>query len=68
MSDAHNAQIIENGVPPAAQDKVEDIGFKVSPSFCYNFRDLSRFEVFAGNLAYSTTEDGLKTFFAQFDV
>jgi len=35
MSDAHNAQIIENGVPPTAQDKVEDIGFKVFPFFCY---------------------------------
>lgn len=49
MSDAPAAPAPENGVPPVVQDKVEeDPGFKV----------------FVGNLAYSTTEEGLKTFFA----
>jgi len=48
MSDAHAAPVIENGVPPAMQEKEEAPGFKV----------------FAGNLAYSTTDDGLKAFFA----
>lgn len=48
MSDAQAAQVPENGVPPTAQDKVEETqGFKV----------------FVGNLAYSTTDDGLKAFF-----
>jgi len=48
MSDAPAAQVTENGVPPATQGKTEAPGFKV----------------FAGNLAYSTTDEGLKTFFA----
>ena len=49
MSDAPAAPAIETGVPPVVQDNVEeDPGFKV----------------FVGNLAYSTTEEGLKTFFA----
>ncbi|KAK7061591.1 hypothetical protein R3P38DRAFT_2830328 [Favolaschia claudopus] len=48
MSDAPAAPVTENGVPPVTQDKVEVPGFKV----------------FAGNLAYSTTDEGLKTFFA----
>lgn len=49
MSDAPAAPVTENGVPPAAQEStnVEEPGFKV----------------FAGNLAYSTTDEGLKTFF-----
>ncbi|KIY49526.1 RNA-binding domain-containing protein [Fistulina hepatica ATCC 64428] len=48
MSDALAAQVTENGAPPVTQDKVEEPGFKV----------------FVGNLAYATTDDGLKTFFA----
>ncbi|CAL1702241.1 unnamed protein product [Somion occarium] len=49
MSDAPAAPVTENGVPPTAQESpaVEEPGFKV----------------FAGNLAYSTTDEGLKTFF-----
>lgn len=43
------AQVTENGVPPATQEKVEE-----SPGH----------KVFAGNLAYSTTDEGLKAFFA----
>ncbi|KAJ7699906.1 hypothetical protein B0H17DRAFT_1328017 [Mycena rosella] len=48
MSEAPVAPLTENGVPPVTQEKVEVPGFKV----------------FAGNLAYSTTDEGLKTFFA----
>ncbi|KAF7355181.1 RNA-binding domain-containing protein [Mycena sanguinolenta] len=48
MSDAPAAPVTENGAPPVTQEKVEVPGFKV----------------FAGNLAYSTTDEGLKTFFA----
>ncbi|EDR12943.1 uncharacterized protein LACBIDRAFT_292975 [Laccaria bicolor S238N-H82] len=49
MSDAQAAPAPENGVPPVAQDiSQESLGFKV----------------FAGNLAYSTTDEGLKAFFA----
>ncbi|KAJ6629166.1 hypothetical protein B0H10DRAFT_2173116 [Mycena sp. CBHHK59/15] len=48
MSDAPAAPVTENGVPPVTQEKAEVPGFKV----------------FAGNLAYSTTDEGLKTFFA----
>jgi RNA recognition motif-containing protein len=48
MSDAPAAQVTENGAPPVTQEKQEVPGFKV----------------FAGNLAYSTTDEGLKTFFA----
>jgi len=47
MSDAHAPQQVEDGVS-VAQEKVEEVGFKV----------------FAGNLAYSTTDEGLKAFFA----
>jgi len=49
MSDAQAAPVTENGVPPVAQEKVEE-----TPGF----------KVFAGNLSYSTTDEGLKTFFA----
>ncbi|KAI0692651.1 hypothetical protein BC835DRAFT_1307044 [Cytidiella melzeri] len=49
MSDAPAAPVTENGVPPAAQEKIDE-----TPGF----------KVFAGNLAYSTTDEGLKTFFA----
>lgn len=48
MSDAPAAPVTENGALPVTQEKVEVPGFKV----------------FAGNLAYSTTDEGLKTFFA----
>jgi len=48
MSDAPAAPVTENGAPPVTQEKAEVPGFKV----------------FAGNLAYSTTDEGLKTFFA----
>ncbi|KAF5364145.1 hypothetical protein D9756_000554 [Leucocoprinus leucothites] len=49
MSDAQDAQVTENGVPPTAQDTVVE--------------ETPGFKVFAGNLAYSTTDDGLKAFF-----
>ncbi|KAG5648663.1 hypothetical protein DXG03_000009 [Asterophora parasitica] len=49
MSDAPAAPVPENGVPPVTQDKPEE-----APGF----------KVFAGNLAYSTTDEGLKAFFA----
>jgi len=48
MSDAPAAPVTENGASPVTQEKPEVPGFKV----------------FAGNLAYSTTDEGLKTFFA----
>lgn len=50
MSDAQAAQVTENGVPPAAHE--------------YDIEEAPPFKVFAGNLAYSTTDEGLKTFFA----
>jgi RNA recognition motif-containing protein len=50
MSDAQAATVTENGVSPAAQEnKIEE-----APGF----------KVFAGNLAYTTTDDGLRAFFA----
>jgi RNA recognition motif-containing protein len=49
MSDAPAAPVTENGVPPAAQETVTE-----TPEF----------KVFAGNLSYSTTDEGLKAFFA----
>jgi RNA recognition motif-containing protein len=49
MSDAPAAPVTENGVPPLAQEPVAE-----TPEF----------KVFAGNLAYSTTDEGLKAFFA----
>jgi len=48
MSDAPAAPVTENGVLPTTQE----------------FTDTPGFKVFAGNLAYSTTDDGLKAFFA----
>jgi RNA recognition motif-containing protein len=48
MSAAPAAPVTENGVPPPTQVAEEALGFKV----------------FAGNLAYTTTDEGLKTFFA----
>jgi len=50
MSEAPAAPVTENGVPPAAQE--------------YTTEETPGFKVFAGNLAYSTTDDGLKAFFA----
>ncbi|TFY79634.1 hypothetical protein EWM64_g4373 [Hericium alpestre] len=50
MSDAPAAPLTENGVPPATQDDVVE--------------ETPGFKVFAGNLAYSTTDEGLKAFFA----
>jgi len=49
MSDAPAAPVTENGVPPVTQDTPQE-----APGF----------KVFVGNLAYSTTDDGLKAFFA----
>lgn len=50
MSDAQApAPVSENGVPPVAYEKVEE-----APGF----------KVFAGNLSYITTDEGLKAFFA----
>jgi len=51
MSDAPAATVQENGVPPVAQDSKTSA---VTPGF----------KVFVGNLAYSTTDEGLKAFFA----
>jgi len=48
MSDAQAAPVTENGAPPTQEKLEEAPGFKV----------------FAGNLAYSTTDEGLKAFFA----
>ncbi|KAJ7591230.1 hypothetical protein C8J56DRAFT_935064 [Mycena floridula] len=48
MSDAQAAAVTENGAPPTQEKLEEAPGFKV----------------FAGNLAYSTTDEGLKAFFA----
>ncbi|KAF9057751.1 hypothetical protein BJ165DRAFT_1423255 [Panaeolus papilionaceus] len=49
MSDARDAPVTENGAPNVDQEKVEE-----APGF----------KVFAGNLAYTTTNEGLKAFFA----
>jgi len=49
MSDAPAAPVTENGVPPAAQESIVE--------------ETPGFKVFAGNLAYSTTDEGLKTLF-----
>ena len=70
MSDAPAAPVTENGVPPAAQESVveETPGFKVTST---SISDVARAahpqrppQVFAGNLAYTTTDEGLKAFFA----
>jgi len=50
MSDAPAAPVTENGVPPVAQENI--------------VQETPGFKVFAGNLAYSTTDEGLKAFFA----
>jgi RNA recognition motif-containing protein len=51
MSDAPAAPVPESGVPPVAQDSETPV---VTPGF----------KVFAGNLAHSTTDEGLRAFFA----
>ncbi|KAF9483996.1 RNA-binding domain-containing protein [Pholiota conissans] len=51
MSDAQAAPVTENGVHPVAQEKVEE-----APGH----------KVFVGNLAYATTDEGLKALFAPF--
>ena len=69
MSDAPAAPVTENGVPPAAQEKVEETpGFKVRITTILTWHKTAHTtnpsQVFAGNLAYSTTDEGLKAFFA----
>jgi len=50
MSEAQAAPVTENGVPPVTQEKPEEPGYKA----------------FVGNLAYSTTDEGLTAFFVPF--
>lgn len=66
MSDAQAAHVTENGVPPSTQDALveEAPGFKVLLSDPRPLFLTPPSQVFAGNLAYSTTDEGLKTFFA----
>lgn len=63
MSDAPAAPVTEQGVPPATQTE-EAPSFKV---ICYPVLlhplSISFIQVFIGNLAYSTTDEGLKAFF-----
>jgi len=65
MSDAPAAPITEQGEPPATQTE-EVPSFKV---ICYPVLlalhpvFISFIQVFIGNLAYSTTDEGLKAFF-----
>ena len=65
MSDAPAAPVTEQGVPPATQTE-EAPSFKVT--YCPHLPALppssfSLIQVFIGNLAYSTTDQGLKAFF-----
>ena len=66
MSNAQAVSVTENGVPSVPQD--ETPGFKVSLYFYSStLSTISHFlsqKVFAGNLAYTTTDEGLKAFFA----
>jgi hypothetical protein len=70
MSDAPAAPVTTNGVLPSTQEKTEEVpSFKVENFFhCIPLPFILTFElsikVFAGNLAYSTTDEGLKAFFA----
>jgi hypothetical protein len=66
MSDAPAASVTENGVPPVTQDSVQEApGFKVLYAFIsLSSSSLILKKVFTGNLAYSTTDEGLKAFFA----
>jgi hypothetical protein len=65
MSDAPAAPVTEQGVPPTAQTE-EAPSFKViyvPVLLALHPLSLSRTQVFIGNLAYSTTDEGLKAFF-----
>jgi hypothetical protein len=65
MSDAPAAPVTEQGVPPATQTE-EVPSFKVTYSPLLPALPPSSFsliQVFIGNLAYSTTDQGLKAFF-----
>lgn len=65
MSNAQAAPVTENGVSSVPQDEIP--GCKV---FLYFYSTISTIsynlsqKVFAGNLAYTTTDEGLKAFFA----
>ena len=63
MSDAPAAPVTEQGAPPVTQSE-EVPSFKVTriPSCCH-FPPSNTSQVFVGNLAYSTTDEGLKAFF-----
>lgn len=64
MSEAQVAQVAHDGAPPVTQDK-EETGFKVRASSFLSFLISNcSIQVFAGNLAYATTDEGLKAFFA----
>ncbi len=65
MSDAPAAKVTEQGVPPATQTE-EAPSFKVT--YCPllpapHHLSYPLMQVFIGNLAYSTTDQGLKAFF-----
>jgi hypothetical protein len=65
MSDAPAAPVTEQGAPPATQTE-EAPSFKVTCSpvlLALRPLSLSFIQVFIGNLAYSTTDEGLKAFF-----
>jgi hypothetical protein len=65
MSDAPAAPVTEQGVPPATQTE-EAPSFKVTHCPLLpapQHLSLSLIQVFIGNLAYSTTDQGLKAFF-----
>jgi RNA recognition motif-containing protein len=70
MSDAPAAPVPESGVPPVAQDSETPVvtpGFKVIQFpilFPLSPLNSPRNQVFAGNLAHSTTDEGLRAFFA----
>jgi len=65
MSDAPAAPVTEQGVPPATQTE-EAPSFKVIGYpllLVLHPLSISFIQVFIGNLAYSTTDEGLKAFF-----
>ena len=65
MSDAQAATVPENRVPSVSQE--ENPGFKVFFYFHFTLSTISHtlsHKVFAGNLSYTTTDDGLRAFFA----